>query len=273
MARKDGSTLLRGAEKGAQRPADTLLGILKDVSAEVHAGARKSAAKRGSEKSWAAVGIDTSMTACSAVAMGYDGTLARLRGPVYREIRWTPDDDYYKRLGEAARGYEMIVNMLSILWVIDPDKVHIACEEPFFFGVGAKQRQTGQWIKQQAEVAGAFKGGLVRFGYKNIREINNSQWHATLRRDGVAFERVPANAPKGDKEAARRTNKFVVKEWAIKAFGLPDLPDLVKSKSGAKIPRPESGFGAKAKAEQPNDIYDAAACCAWILDEIENGRV
>lgn len=216
------------------------------------------AAKLAVKESWAALGADTSMTACSVCAIGYDATICKMRGPVYAELRWSPDDDYFKRLADASGGHNLVLDVLREMWVIDPAKVYIAVEEPWYYG--ATKQQQSSYLKQQAEVAGAFKGSLARYGFLNMYEINNSQWRATLRRDGHDIR-------KGQE------GKWDIKEWAIKAFGLPDLPDLVKSKSGAKIPRPESGYGAKAKAVQPNDIYDAAACCAWMVDELERTGV
>lgn len=227
----------------------------------------RKAEQRASNKSWAALGADTSMTALSVVGIGFDATLGKMVGPAYAEIRWVPDDDYFKRLGEAARGHELVMDVLKDLWVIKPENVYLAIEEPFHYG--AAQRQIAGWLKQQAEISGSFKGSLVRYGYQNIYEINNSQWHKTLRDEGVEFIKMVKALTKPERREAAHRNKFIVKEWAVRAFGLPDLPDLVKSKSGAKIVRPESGFGAKAKAEQPNDIYDAAACCAWMADEME----
>jgi hypothetical protein len=210
--------------------------------------------------SWACIGVDTSMTACSVVAMGWDSVLKRTVGPSHGEIRWMPEDDYFKRLGEAAKGHELLLDCLRDMYV-DLSRVFIAIEEPFPMGMLNKlgKGQSG-WVKQQCEVAGAFKGSLVRYGFQNIYEINNSQWAKTLRDEGVPL--LPPNR----KDEMR---KWKVKEWAIRAFGLPELPDLVKSKSGGKIPRPTEGYGANAKAVQPNDIYDAAAVCAWMLDEAE----
>lgn len=228
---------------------------------------RQKAAQR---VSWAAVGIDTSMTACSAVGIAYDGMSDKIVGPFYSEIRWMPEDDYFKRLGQAAKGYELVFDVTRGAWVLDPAHIFIACEEPIFYG--AVKANVGSFIKQQCEVAGSFKGSLVRYGFQNIYEINNSQWHATLRKDGVEFIN-PRGMTDSQKNAAKLENKFKVKTWAIQAFGLPELPDLVKSKSGAKVPRPETGYGANAKPIQPNDVYDAAACAAWMQDMIETGEV
>lgn len=206
------------------------------------------------QRSWAVIGWDTSMTAVSAVCVAYDGLTDTMKGPVYGEIRWMPEDDYFARLGDASRAHDLALDLLKETWVMESFRVYMAFEEPVPFGMIKKSGMSG-WIKQQCEVAGAVKGSLVRYGFKHLYEINNSQWRKTLRDEGVAVRKGAEG-------------KWDVKTWAIKAFGLPDLPDLVKSKSGAKIPRPKSGFGAKAKAVQPNDIYDAAAVCAWMQDNL-----
>ena len=213
-------------------------------------------------KSWAAVGLDTSMTSIACTAIGYDGVLDKMTDVRWGEIRWTPDDDYFMRLGQAAKCRDLVLDTIHNLWAYKFDQVFIAVEEPFPLGMAKSGRvkfESG-WIKQQCEVAGAAKGDLVKFGFKNIYEINNQQWKATLRREGVSIRKMP-------------DGKWDVKDWATQALGMPDLPDLVKSKTGAKIVRPESGFGAKAKAVQPSDVYDAAACMAWMMDEILSGRV
>jgi len=204
--------------------------------------------------SWAAAGWDTSMTAISVVAFGYDAVLDKMYGPFWGETRFKPEDDYFWRLGQASRASDLAVDVLGKLYV-PIEQVHHAFEEPWYYGA-VKQGASG-WLKQQAEVAGAVKGSLVKWGYpiSQMHEINNSQWRSVLKNEGVTIRKGAEG-------------KWDVKEWAIKAWGLPDLPDLVRSKTSAKIPRPESGFGAKAKAVQPNDIYDAAAVAAWMCDNI-----
>lgn len=208
-------------------------------------------------ESWACLGFDTSMTSIAGVGIAFDAKLDKIIGPFYSSIRWTPEDDYFKRLADAARGHTVAQDILKHMWVVDLDRVFIGIEEPFPLGMVKRKTTESSWIKQQSEVAGAFKGGLARYGYVNMYEINNAQWKATLRKDGATIRKMP-------------DGKWDVKEWAIAAFGLPDLPDLVKGKTGGKVPRPESGFGANAKAVQPNDIYDAAAVCAWMQDYAEN---
>ena len=205
------------------------------------------------EKSWAAVGLDTSMTAISAVAVGHDALLDRRVGPVWRELRWMPDVACFVRRTDTAKSHDLILDLLAELSFIKGERVYIAQEEPFPMGMlGGKTFQAG-FAKQLAEISGSMLGSLLRYGYRNIEQINNVTWKKALRVEyGVEVPRKFDAA------------KWVTKVWAMEQYGMPDLPDLVSSKSGAKIPRPESGYGARAKAVQPLDIYDAAGICAWM---------
>lgn len=225
----------------------------------------------GLKKSWCAVGIDTSMTSIAVVVFGYDGVTDKRKGPFFGEIRWQPDTGYWTRLAQALTTDALVNSLVAQTWARSVERTLIAIEEPWYYGA-VKTAQSG-YLKQQAEIAGVVKASLVKGGYTNMSEINNSQWHAALRAEGVVFEKAPQGSLSSVKAKVALANKFKVKEWAIQAFGLPDLPDLVASKSGAKIPRPESGYGANAKAVQPSDVYDAAACCAWQLNVIEEEGV
>lgn len=207
----------------------------------------------GRDRSWACVGMDTSMSSIAMVSMIYDAVLDKMIGPTFRTIRWT-EEDYFERLLQANRLEETMLVVVPSQYVT-MERTFIAIEEPFYYGA-VKRGQSG-WIKQQAEVSGAAKAGLLRWGWRNLYEINNQSWYKTIRDEGHIVR-------KG------KEGKWDVKTWAIQAFGLPDLPDLVQGKHG-KIPRPESGYGAKAKPVQPEDIYDAAGLCAWMLDTAETG--
>jgi len=186
------------------------------------------------------------MTAISILAIGKDGKLGTMKVG-WAERRWLPEDDYLKRLKDAAMGFQLVQEATRKFWLLDPTDVYIAQEEPVPFGM----KNMG-WVKQQCEVSGSFLGSCMRWGYTNIWQINNSQWKKTLRDEGVEVRKMP-------------DGKFDVKDWAIVAFDLPDFPDLI-SRGGHKIPRPE---GSRAKAVQPSDIYDAAACAAWMIDQLE----
>lgn len=207
-------------------------------------------------RSWAAVGVDTSLTSIAVTGVAYDAVLMRKLSIQWASTRWYPDDDYFLRLGQAADGYNLVLDVLRKLWVIKPDRVYVALEEPWYYS-SAKFRQS-QWLKQLAEIAGAFKGGLVRYGFPNLYEINNSQWKAVLRRQGAKIE----------SQSKDPRMKWRVKSWAQERYGLPDFPDLVEV-AGAKIPRPTQGRGANAKAAQPDDVYDAAAIMAWMEEHVE----
>lgn len=217
---------------------------------------RSTSAFKIAQKSWAALGWDTSMTSVAVVGVGFDGITKQLVGPAWAETRWMPEDDYYLRLAQASNAKDLAFDVLQQLWVIDSARVWMAFEEPWYYG--AVKQQQSAWLKQQAEVAGAVKGGLAKYGFKQLHEINNQQWKHSLREEGV-----PLLAPnRKDPDM-----KWKVKRWAIE-WGMPDVPDLVKDRSGAKIPRPASGYGAKAKPIQPNDIYDAAAICFWMREYV-----
>lgn len=264
---------LQGPEKGSQRVsgAPEQMSLLDgEKPPKEPQGAVVGSTREAAKKNWAVVGVDTSLTSIAAVAYGYDSTTDSTN-VTYGEIRWTPEVDYFKRLGEAAKTHELILDLLRRLWVVDPERVYVALEEPFPLGMLGNRNATFQagFAKQQAEISGAVKGSLVRYGFPNLEEINNSSWHKALREDGAGFETIPRKALKSEKERLKLANKFRVKEWAIGRYGLPDLPDLVASRSGAKITRPESGYGAKARAVQPSDVYDACAVMHWLLCDLE----
>ena len=207
--------------------------------------------------SWAVVGIDTSMSSVALTAIGFDALVEELTKVKWDVTRWAPEYDYFDRIGYASKIHENVLNVLPI--GLNLDRVFIFQEEPVPLGMMRAGRATFEsgWVKQQCEISGAVLGSLVRWGYKNIWQINNQQWKKVLRTEGVTIRKMPEG-------------KWDIKDWAIQAYGLPDLPDLVKSKTGGKIPRPESGFGARAKPVQPDDVYDAAACMAFGCDFIRD---
>ena len=225
-----------------------------------------SRAREIARKSYAVVGIDSSLTSIAAVAWGYDAKIGKHKVE-HGEIRWMPEVDYFARMRDAAKAHELVLDLLHKMWTVDLENVYIAMEEAVHYG--AIQRGIAAFAKQQMEVAGALKGSLARYGFPNMEEVNNSSWHKTLRQEGIQFAAIPRGTRGVERERIKLENKYLVKEFAIEFYGLPDLPDLVASKSGAKIPRPESGFGAKAKAVQPNDIFDAAAVLHYHRRELE----
>jgi hypothetical protein len=217
--------------------------------------ARKKLANLDASKdTWVACGFDVSMSAIAGAGYMYDGTLDKLRGPSIVTKRWNQGEHYFERCKDAARGedyvHQLIVGLHGV--VRDITQVYVAVEEPWPLGMA--KRGDASWIKQQAQIQGIFLGSLLRYGYVNLFEVNSQSWKA-----GVA------------KELGMRLNreftKWHVKEWAIKAYGVDDMPDLIQGKHGKK-PRPE---GSRAKAVQPDDVYDALGVLDWLRTQIEEG--
>jgi hypothetical protein len=246
-------------------------------SAKIH---KKSSAKRKKlpkanprelrRRGWMVAGFDTSMSSIAAAAIGYDVTLNRLVGPEFLWLRWQKEDEYLDRLMEACRAEELIhalQNQLGLL--INNDEIYIAQEEPVPMGLFSKG--VSAFLKQQCEVSGAFLGGLMRYGYRNIFQINSTQWRQMVAQNlGITIHHSKWKSPELCEQfncKPKDSGKFRSKQWALGLnHGLigwqfpytneiPDWPDIIEAKHG-KVPRPE---GSKAKAVQPDDRYDALA--------------
>jgi len=248
------------------------------------ASARKKHPKRGPkprelrERGWAVLGFDVSMSSIAGAGIGYDATLKKLVGPNFIYLRWEKDDEYFNRLREAAQAELLVEGLLSEMkLLLNLNEVFIAQEEPWPMGMG--RGGMSSYMKQQAEISGAFLGGLVKWGYENISQMNSIRWRQQIARDlGVTTHHSKWRSP----ELALRFNckpndsgKFRAKEWALADPGyafmhvfqneIPDWPDIINSKDG-KHPRPD---GSKAKAVQPDDRYDALAVCYTHYLELE----
>src|SRR5699024_5862956 len=109
---------------------------------------------------WVAVGADVSMSTISVAG------LARIHGGGLRHgafsIRWAKDDDYFKRMKEAAKAHEAIQELFRVMKVMpELNDVYIAVEEAVSFG--HLQRAQSAHVKQQIQISGAFIGGLLRW--------------------------------------------------------------------------------------------------------------
>lgn len=201
-------------------------------------------------RSWAVCGVDVSMTSMSGIATAYDAILDKLRGPGVFSVRWERDIHFLDRLAQATRSGDFIHTLLADCgpFSIPPENVWIAVEEAW--PVGLVHKADSMWLRQQAQIQGCFVGGLIRAGFHRVHEANNQLWKNPIRQEtGIG-----------------RPDKWAVKEWAIQAYGLPDLPDLIDHSKRGLIPRPDT---SKAKARQPDDIYDAAGIHAWMDNERE----
>ena len=222
------------------------------------------------ERGWMIAGFDTSMSSIAGAAIGWDNGLHRFVGPEFILIRWSKEDEYLDRLCEAAKAHDLVQELqYSLKLVINCDDVYIAQEEPVpmrLFGKG-----TSAFLKQQCEISGAFLGGLMRYGYTNLTQMNSQTWRGQVANDlGITTHHSKWKSP----ELAAQFNckpadsgKFRSKQWGLginhgligwSAFEneIPDWPDIIESSTQGKIPRPEN---SKAKAVQPDDRYDALA--------------
>jgi hypothetical protein len=204
------------------------------------------------QKPWVAIGFDVSMSSFAGAGYMYDALLDRERGPA---VKWTrfKGDHYYDRCTAAARGHEMVLDIIGQLkGVPDFEHVYIGIEEPWPFGL-VKRAQSG-WLKQQAQIQGIFLGSLLRFGFTNIFEVNTKTWQKSVGEDmGMKLN--------------KDFTKWTVKEWAMKAYGVEDYPDLIQTKNG-KQPQPKT---SKAKPIQTEDVYDAVGIMDWMRMQIEDG--
>jgi hypothetical protein len=231
--------------------------------------------------SWAAVGFDISMSNIWAAAFGWDNVLKKYKGPVFAGFRWERNTHYFERLRDAVTAAELVWDTTSTLGMfLETDQIYIAQEEPFPPHSGFLKRAVGTAIKQQAEISGAFLGGLLKAKYTQIYQMGNTEWRKMVAdeiRDATGEDvtthhtkfRAPWLAEKYNC-APINSGKFRSKQWALEVIApwvgqttgieIPDWPDIISSKHGS-IPRPET---SRAKAIQPDDRYDALGVC-WAM--------
>lgn len=206
----------------------------------------------------AVLGIDISMSSIAGAAVGYDSVLKRWIDPVCTISRWSSDTDYFDRLKDAATADRHIHSLIYRLG-ISPQlhEIYIAVEEPWPFSL-AKRAESG-WLKQQAQISGAFLGGLVRYGYRNVYEVNSIHWRGVVA-DYLGITTHYSSWGKG-LEGKMRAKEFGQKKWGL------EFPDLIRTKNGL-ADKPET---SRAKPVQPADQYDALAICEWMRQEVRRG--
>ena len=248
----------------------------------------KLAVPESRSKGWAALGFDLSVSSIAGCLLGYDATLDRRVGPHFLMRRWTKDDHYFSRLHMVAVAEEHVHDLLvEAKLFLDLDEIFIAVEEPFPPHSGFTGRGSSQSLKQQAEISGAFLGGLMRYGYRELYQIGNHQWRQIIAND---LEITIHHTKWKDPALAaiynckpEHTGKFRSRQWAFHTLGIapalaqmgfpeeiPDWPDIITHKEHGKIPRPE---GSKAKSMQPDDRYDALAMAEWMRQELHKAGV
>jgi len=236
-------------------------------------------------KSWVAIGFDTSMSSLAGAALGYDDVLKKFQGPSFTMTRWSKQDHYYDRLEVCARAHIQVLDLLAGLRMVVPlDRIFIAVEEPWPYRMARGGHSA--FLKQQAEISGAFRGGLLRYGYREVYQIGSDKWRGVIRdqliedgKEGPDFttHHTKWNSPKLASQfdaTLKNSGKFrtvqwardVYEPWVVQTTGveIPDWPDIIESVRG-KEPRTEK---SRAKSVQPDDRYDALAMCEWMRLEL-----
>lgn len=236
---------------------------------------------------WMVCGFDTSLSSIAGAAFAYDAVLKKFKGPVFKTVRWQKEDDYFSRLKSAVKSHDLIFDLQGLLKVnMEPDEIFIAQEEPWPAHGSFTGRNISTTLKQQAEISGAFLGGLVYWGYTNVAQISSTRWRMVVAADlGITIHHSKWKSP----DIALKYNcrpadsgKFRSKEWALDVWNqenqtqsvfpgvIPDLPDIIERPEG-KVLRPE---GSKAKAVQPADEYDSLAIAwAFFMELKESGQI
>lgn len=204
--------------------------------------------KRAAENTWAVCGIDASVTSISGAMLVYDSLLDKVRDVGVHSVRWTQDVHFLDRLAYAVKAHDFIHELIIKCgpMPIHSDNIWIGMEEAWPAGI--VKRAESQWLRQQAEICGAFRGGLVRYGYSRVYDVNASSWRAAVAHD---------MGMKSNKDFT----KWHVKKWAMFSYGIEDRPDLIQKTGVGLTPKPEK---STAKPKQPDDIYDACGIMDWM---------
>lgn len=236
-------------------------------------------------KGWATLGFDISESSVAGAAMAYDAITKQMKGPSFILHQFGKDDHYFNRLRRVAMAHELVMDLLVELNVfLEMGDIYIAQEEPFPAHSSFTSRGHSKSLKQDAEMSGAFLGGLVRWGYQNIFQIGNHEWRQLVAREitdaGIDKEVTIHHSKWRSEKLAREfhckiehSGKFRAQQWARHVFEpwsfqqtgveIPEFPPMIRGKDGKK-PRPED---SKALAFQCDDRYDALAMTAWMVNE------
>lgn len=210
---------------------------------------------------WLCIGADVSMSSISL------GGIAKTKEGKMRvgavTLRWEKGTDYFTRLKGAAKCHDIVHELCINMRVqAELDEIHIAVEEAV--AIGYLKRAQSAWVKQQLQISGAFLGGLVRWGYFDIREIQAQQWQKHVADDlGITTHHTKWSPTK-------KEGKFRAREWIEQFHPKWDghWPDLIKDEKLGLISRPE---GRKAQAVQSDDRYEALAMAHWMREELKRG--
>jgi hypothetical protein len=222
------------------------------------------------------VGGDISMSSISLAGIART-TEGKIRTGAISK-RWTKDTDYFVRVGEAAKAHEFVLDLLEELKVMaELKEISFAIEEAV--AIGYLQRAQSAWVKQQLQISGSFLGGLLRWGYSDIMEIQANQWRSMVAHDlaeklGADFTTHKSkwstedflSLPPGFHAGSKNIGKYRAQQWVQQFHPKWDghWPDIVKTKDG-QVPRPST---SKAAGEQSDDRYEALAMAEWLRRDL-----
>jgi hypothetical protein len=243
---------------------------------------KKKTGKRWSSVEWVCIGGDISPSSLSlaGLARTKDGKLRS--GSI--SVRWPKEVDYFGRMAKLAKAHDFIHDVIATLKVLpELNEIAIAIEEAVPIGMlqrgtkGKKSGATGAWMKQQIQISGAFIGGLLRYGYKDIYEIQANQWRALVAKDlGITTHASKWNTqdvlklPDGYHAKSNTVGKYRAQQWVEEFHPKWDgkWPDIIASSHG-QISRPPT---SKAQGVQADDRYEAYAIAEWLRRELKKGQ-
>jgi hypothetical protein len=196
-------------------------------------------------------------------------------------VQFGPDRDYFERLRISSLSHDLMSELLVQLGVFLPlTDIFVAQEEPFPPHTSFTTRGHGASLKQQAEISGAFLGGLIRWGYTNIIQVSNQHWRQIVAAEiseetgeDVTIHHTKWRSPKlalrygckpddSGKFRAVQWTHDIFEPWIVQQGGkeIPECPPMIR-KGSQKVPKPRD---SKAKPFQPDDRYDALAMAEWL---------
>lgn len=222
---------------------------------------------------WAAVGVDVSMASISLAGIAKTSEGKIRTGAV--SLRWSHGTDYFERLKSAAKCHDLVHDLFIEMKVMaELNEIYFAVEEAV--AISYIKRGESGWVKQQLQLSGALLGGLVRYGYVNIVEIQANQWRKIVADDlGItihtskwndeSYLSLPESFPKPLKG---QVGKYRAWQWIVEQHPQWDghWPDIIKTSKG-QISRPEK---SKAQGVQSDDRYECFAMAQWMRKELKN---
>lgn len=238
---------------------------------------------------YVAIGGDVSMSsiALAGIAVTKGGNVRA--GAI--SVRWEKDTDYFARMAQAAKANEIMYDLFAKLKIMpELDQVYLAVEEPVPIGMfqrssrGQKSGMSSAYLKQQCQISGAFLGGLLKWGWTQIFEIQANSWRKVVADDlaqhfGIDFTIAPQKfnstdvlpLPKEFHPNPKSIGKYRSPQWLQVMHPKWDKgwPDIVNHSKRGQIPRPKE---SKAQGIQPDDRYDAFPMAEWMKREIERSK-